>query len=137
MTAAEPFETGTAMDSKHPPPLSEGSRFYQRLQRRYADVFAGLPQVVPERESLTQAYTQLRTQGLEVGAALRVLRQWTMARLLTLDCEHQASLETVTLGVTHLAAFQQAQCAVQADALSASGDENGRGRGGHGGSRSS
>ncbi|NBZ98698.1 MAG: bifunctional [glutamate--ammonia ligase]-adenylyl-L-tyrosine phosphorylase/[glutamate--ammonia-ligase] adenylyltransferase [Betaproteobacteria bacterium] len=91
------------MDSKRPPPLSEGSRFYQRLQRRYADVFASLPSEVPQRESLTQAYTQLRTQGLEVGAALRVLRQWTMARLLTLDCEHQASLETVTLGVTHLA----------------------------------
>ncbi len=103
MTAAGPFETGDDMDSKRPPPLSEGSRFYQRLQRRYADVFANLPSAVPQRESLTQAYTQLRTQGLEVGAALRVLRQWTMARLLTLDCEHQASLETVTLGVTHLA----------------------------------
>ena len=103
MTAAEPFETGTAMDSKHPPPLSEGSRFYQRLQRRYADVFAGLPQVVPERESLTQAYQQLRTQGHDVGAALRILRQWTMARLLTLDCESQAPLETITLAVTQLA----------------------------------
>ena len=103
MTAAGPFEAGDDMDSKRPPPLTQGSRFYQRLQRRYADVFASLPFEVPQRESLTQAYTQLRTQGLEVGAALRVLRQWTMARLLTLDCEHQASLETVTLGVTHLA----------------------------------
>ena len=103
MTAAEPFETDTAMDSKRPPPLSEGSRFYQRLQRRYADVFAGLPQVVPQRESLTQAYQQLRTQGHDVGAALRILRQWTMARLLTLDCESQAPLETITLAVTQLA----------------------------------
>ncbi|MEY2946640.1 MAG: Glutamate-ammonia-ligase adenylyltransferase, partial [Pseudomonadota bacterium] len=34
MTAAGPFETGDDMDSKRPPPLSEGSRFYQRLQRR-------------------------------------------------------------------------------------------------------
>ena len=103
MTAAEPFETGTLMDSKRPPPLSEGSRFYQRLQRRYADVFAGLPQVVPQRDSLTQAYQQLRTQGHDVGAALRILRQWTMARLLTLDCESQAPLETITLAVTQLA----------------------------------
>jgi glutamate-ammonia-ligase adenylyltransferase len=103
MTAVEPFETGIAMDSKRPPPLSEGSRFYQRLQRRYANVFANLPMVVPQRESLTQAYKHLRTQGHDVGAALRILRQWTMARLLTQDCEHQAPLETVTLAVTHLA----------------------------------
>jgi len=72
MTAVGPFEAGDDMDSKRPPPLSEGSRFYQRLQRRYADVFASLPSEVPQRESLTQAYTQLRTQGLEVGAALRL-----------------------------------------------------------------
>jgi glutamate-ammonia-ligase adenylyltransferase len=103
MTAADPFETGNAMDSKRPPPLSEGSRFFQRLQRRYADVFRGLPTDVPRRESLTQAYAHLRTQGHDVGAALRILRQWTMARLLTLDCEQQAPLETITLGVTHLA----------------------------------
>jgi glutamate-ammonia-ligase adenylyltransferase len=103
MTAADPFETGIAMDSKRPPPLSEGSRFHQRLQRRYADVFASLPADVPQRASLTQAYAQLRTQGHEVGAALRILRQWTMARLLTLDCEQQAPLETITLAVTHLA----------------------------------
>ena len=103
MTAADPFETGAAMDSNRPPPLSEGSRFYQRLQRRYADVFAALPTTVPQRESLTQAFNHLRTQGHDVGAALRILRQWTMARLLTLDCEQQAALETITLGVTHLA----------------------------------
>ena len=103
MTAADPFETGTAMDSTRPPPLAEGSRFYQRLQRRYADVFAGLPTAVPERASLTQAYAQLRSQGHDVGGALRILRQWTMAQLLTLDCEQQAPLDVITLGVTHLA----------------------------------
>jgi len=91
------------MDSKRPTPLSEGSRFFQRLQRRYADVFAGLPLGVPHRELLNQAYQQLRSQGHEVGPALRILRQWAMARLLTLDCEQEASLDTITLGVTHLA----------------------------------
>ena len=103
MTATGPFETDPDMDSKRPSPLSEGSRFFQRLQRRYADVFAALPTGVPDRELLNQAYQQLRSQGHAVGPALRILRQWRMARLLTLDCDQGASLETITLGVTHLA----------------------------------
>jgi len=103
MTATSPFETDPDMDSQRPPPLSEGSRFFQRLQRRYADVFAALPKGVPHRELLNQAYQQLRSQGHAVGPALRILRQWSMARLLTLDCDQGASLETISLGVTHLA----------------------------------
>jgi len=103
MTATDPFEAAKAMDSKRPPPLSEGSRFYQRLQRRYADVFQTLPDGIPERGLLTQAYGILRTQGHEVGPALRILRQWTLAKLLTLDCEQRADLSTITLGMTHLA----------------------------------
>jgi glutamate-ammonia-ligase adenylyltransferase len=91
------------MESKRTLPLAEGSRFFQRLQRRYADVFAALPTGVPHRELLNQAYQQLRRQGHAVGPALRILRQWRMARLLTLDCDQGASLETITLGVTHLA----------------------------------
>ena len=103
MTATSSFETDPDMDSQRPPPLSEGSRFFQRLQRRYADVFAALPKGVPHRELLNQAYLQLRSQGHAVGPALRILRQWSMARLLTLDCDQGASLETISLGVTHLA----------------------------------
>jgi [glutamine synthetase] adenylyltransferase / [glutamine synthetase]-adenylyl-L-tyrosine phosphorylase len=103
MTATSPFETDPDMDSKRLLPLSEGSRFFQRLQRRYADVFATLPKGVPHRELLNQAYQQLRSQGHAVGPALRILRQWSMARLLTLDCDQGASLETISLGVTHLA----------------------------------
>jgi len=103
MTATSPFETDHAMDSKRSSPYSEGSRFFQRLQRRYADQFASLPCGVPHKALLTQAYQQLRSQGHDVGVALRILRQWTMARLLTLDCEQEASLATITLGVTHLA----------------------------------
>ena len=103
MTATSPFETDPDMDSKRPPPHSEGSRFFQRLQRRYVDVFATLPTGVPHRELLNQAYQQLRSQGHAVGPALRILRQWCMARLLALDCDQGASLETITLGVTHLA----------------------------------
>lgn len=103
MTATGPFETDPDMDSKRPLPRSEGSRFFQRLQRRYADVFAALPTGVPDRELLNQAYQQLRSQGHAVGPALRILRQWSMARLLTLDCDQGASLAAITFGVTHLA----------------------------------
>ena len=103
MTATGPFETDPDMESKRTLPLAEGSRFFQRLQRRYADVFAALPTGVPDRELLNQAYQQLRSQGHAVGPALRILRQWRMARLLTLDCDQGASLAAITFGVTHLA----------------------------------
>ena len=96
MTATDPFEAGKRMDSRRLQPLSEGSRFFQRLQRRYAEVFASLPNETPTREVLEQAYALLLRQ-FEVGAALRVLRQWTMHRLIQLDCEQKATLETVTI----------------------------------------
>jgi len=103
MTAIHPFETGNANQTRSQKPLAGGSRFFQRLERRYAEVFATLPNEIPHREILKQAYAQLRGQGHEVGAALRVLRQWTMYRLLRLDCEEGAALETITRSVTHLA----------------------------------
>jgi len=102
MTATDPFEMGKRTDSRSLQPLSEGSRFFQRLQRRYADVFTSLPHETPSREVLEQAYAVLLGQ-FEVGAALRVLRQWAMHRLIQLDCEQKAPLETVTLCVTQLA----------------------------------
>jgi len=103
MTATDPFETGKRLDSCRPRPLSEGARFFQRLQRRYADVFALLPNETPTRDVLERAYDVLLGQFAEVGATLRVLRQWTMYRLIKLDCEQEASLETVTHCVTQLA----------------------------------
>ena len=94
MTALHPFETGNANQTRSQKPLAGGSRFFQRLERRYAEVFATLPNEIPHREILKQAYAQLRGQGHEVGAALRVLRQWTMYRLLRLDCEEGAALKS-------------------------------------------
>jgi glutamate-ammonia-ligase adenylyltransferase len=102
MTATNPFETGQRADSSRCKPLSEGSRFFQRLERRYGDVFASLPQETPTREVLERAYDSLCGQ-FEVGAALRVLRQWTLYRLIKLDCEQKAPLDVVTLCVTQLA----------------------------------
>ena len=103
MTATGPFEMGKSTDSREPRPLSEGSRFFQRLQRRYAGVFELLPHEPLTREVLDRAYVILLEQFVEVGAALRVLRQWTIYRLIQLDCEQAASIETVTHCMTQLA----------------------------------
>ena len=84
---------------------SAHSRFVQRLRRRYADQLPLLPEGPPTRDSLAQAYAALRAQGADTGAALRMLRQLLMERLVCLDCEQQAPLAQITRGVTELAEF--------------------------------
>jgi glutamate-ammonia-ligase adenylyltransferase len=46
---------------------------------------------------------RLRERGLALPAALRVLRQLVLERLVVLDCEQGAPLETITRAVTELA----------------------------------
>ena len=92
-----------AQDGSAAPPLSglaSHSRFVQRLQRRYADVLALLPAGAPTRDSLTGALAALRARGLALDAALRVLRQLTLERLVHLDTEQQAPLDTITRAMT-------------------------------------
>ncbi|RYF76543.1 MAG: bifunctional [glutamate--ammonia ligase]-adenylyl-L-tyrosine phosphorylase/[glutamate--ammonia-ligase] adenylyltransferase [Comamonadaceae bacterium] len=84
---------------------SSHSRFVQRLRRRYADVFALLPPGAPRRVHMEAAYAALRERGEAVGAALRMVRQLVMERLVVIDCEQQASLDEVTHAVTDLAEF--------------------------------
>jgi glutamate-ammonia-ligase adenylyltransferase len=48
-------------------------------------------------------YDALLGKGLNVGAALRILRQLVMHRLIQLDCEQHAGLIVVTRAVTDLA----------------------------------
>ena len=80
------------------------SRFWQRLHRRYADVMDALPPGAPVRATMEQALQRLQQeQGWDLSAALRVVRQLVMERLMTLDCARQADLHTVTRGVTELA----------------------------------
>ena len=80
------------------------SRFWQRLHRRYADVMDVLPPGAPVRATMEQALQRLQQeQGWDLSAALRVVRQLVMERLMTLDCARQADLHTVTRGVTELA----------------------------------
>ncbi|MEY3945163.1 MAG: Glutamate-ammonia-ligase adenylyltransferase, partial [Pseudomonadota bacterium] len=79
------------------------SRFAQRLLRRYEQDANLLSEGPPTRESLQQAYALLLNQYQDVSAALRVLRQLCMLRLMQLDCDQGADLQLVTRGVTALA----------------------------------
>ncbi|AMO23105.1 bifunctional [glutamate--ammonia ligase]-adenylyl-L-tyrosine phosphorylase/[glutamate--ammonia-ligase] adenylyltransferase [Ramlibacter solisilvae] len=104
--AASAQENTTSGDgSGEHPPLSAYSRFAQRLRRRYAGELALLPPGMPGREALTQAYDSLRARGHDLGAALRILRQLVMERLIVLDCDGGASLAAVTGCKSELAGF--------------------------------
>ena len=97
--------------------LADHSRFFQRLHRRYESEMALLPAGVPTRETMAQTCDALIAKGHDLGAALRILRQLVMERLIRLDCEQQASLEDICLPVTHLAelALDRACVAARAD----------------------
>ena len=79
------------------------SRLVQRLRRRYADELPLLPPGTPDAAVMTATLQQLRARGHATGAALRILRQLVMERLVVLDCEQGAPLATVTGVVTALA----------------------------------
>ena len=79
------------------------SRFFQRIDRRYADYLVELAPGEPQRAAMQITYYVLRDKGLAVGAALRVLRQLVMHRLIQLDCGQHAALSVVTRAVTDLA----------------------------------
>ncbi|WP_411885114.1 bifunctional [glutamate--ammonia ligase]-adenylyl-L-tyrosine phosphorylase/[glutamate--ammonia-ligase] adenylyltransferase [Polaromonas sp. YR568] len=89
------------------PAASGYSRFVQRVRRRYAEQLPLLLPGAPVRAAMQPALDALLAQGLETGAALRVLRQLVMERLVALDCdgacEHQAPLAVVTRAMTELA----------------------------------
>ena len=108
-----PIESPAARSADHPlntTPVNPagapeaGSRFYQRLQRRYEALLPLLPTGAPTLSTLSAAYAALIERGNPPGAALRILRQLVMHRLIILDCEQQ-SLEIITHSVTALAEF--------------------------------
>ena len=84
-------------------PLSTQSRLVQRLHRRYTDLLPLLPPGPPTHATMREALQALRLRSLDTGAALRVLRQLVMERLVVLDCDRQANLATITRGITELA----------------------------------
>ncbi len=85
---------------------SQYPRFAQRLRRRYNAYLTLLPQGLLTRDSLNATLTALVVSGLAVPAALRVLRQLVMLRLIELDCDGSLpALDTVIHAVTGLAEF--------------------------------
>ncbi len=97
-------------------PVPEQSRWSQRVRRRYQSQLQLLPPGVPDPATLAQTFDALLASNPDVGVALRITRQLVLERLLSLDCQGQASLQQVTQAMTDLAEFaltracQQAQC---------------------------
>jgi len=96
------------------PDAATHSRFVQRIRRRYAQELTLLAPGAPRRASQQQTLAQLRQRGLDLGAALRVLRHLVLERLTVLDCEHQAPLALVTAAMTELAELALDQALAQA-----------------------
>jgi [glutamine synthetase] adenylyltransferase / [glutamine synthetase]-adenylyl-L-tyrosine phosphorylase len=107
--------TPTQFVSKHDGAAAY-SRFVQRIRRRYAQELALLPPGAPDRALMLATLASLRAQGLELGAALRVLRQLVMERLVVLDAECQSPLEVVTQAVTELGEIALDEALKQAQA---------------------
>jgi glutamate-ammonia-ligase adenylyltransferase len=82
---------------------ADHSRFVQRVRRRYAAELPLLPPGEPVRDTMRACLARLRERGLPMPAALRVLRQLVLERLVVLDGEQGAALSTVTRAVTELA----------------------------------
>ena len=97
--------------------LAEHSRFFQRLHRRYEQEMPLLPAGVPTLQTMGDTCDALIARGHDLGAALRILRQLVMERLIRLDCEQQAPLDDICLPVTHLAelALDRACAAARAE----------------------
>ncbi len=96
------------------PGLAAHSRFFQRLHRRYGAELPLLPPGPPVLTSMQETLQALRASGHELPAALRILRQIVMERLVRLDCEAQAPLEDITRTVTELAELALDQACVRA-----------------------
>ena len=120
MTGSEPRDALDLTDSPTVLQLASHCRFVQRLQRRYGDLLSLLPPGAPTRDHLSQTLATLRERGLALDAALRVLRQITLERLVRLDTEAAAGLDSITRAMTWLAevtldaAWQQVQADLDA-----------------------
>jgi [glutamine synthetase] adenylyltransferase / [glutamine synthetase]-adenylyl-L-tyrosine phosphorylase len=99
--------SGPAQDVATADDAAGYSRFVQRIRRRYPRELGLLAPGSPVLATMQSTLQALLSSGLETGAALRVLRQLVMERLVVLDCdgclESQASLKVVTRAMTELA----------------------------------
>ncbi|MCE4557432.1 bifunctional [glutamate--ammonia ligase]-adenylyl-L-tyrosine phosphorylase/[glutamate--ammonia-ligase] adenylyltransferase [Pelomonas cellulosilytica] len=87
------------------PVVAEHSRYVQRVRRRYAEALPLLPPGLPDRAAIAALIETLLTNpaGRTLASALRVARHLVLERLAVLDVEHGASVDDVTLAMTHLA----------------------------------
>ena len=95
------------------PPLALHSRFAQRVHRRYAQQLGLLGPGLPTPQSLQDAFAAIEHAGHDTASGLRILRALTLERLLSLDCEAQATLAEVTQAMTNLAEFALNQAMTQ------------------------
>lgn len=102
---ASDLDDSDATASPPPPSLSSHSRFAQRVRRRYEAQLHLLPSTRPDQATLQQVFTALRQSGFDTPAALRILRQLVLERLVTMDCDQQAALGDITGVMTDLAEF--------------------------------
>ena len=80
------------------------TRAIQKIVSHYSIELTCLPSGVPTPPLLYAALQALLAMGYsDVGSRLRVLRQITLHRLYTLDCEQGAPLGVVMQGMTDLA----------------------------------
>ena len=84
------------------PASAEHSRYVQRVRRRYAGELALLQPGLPER-AVIAALIETLAADRPLASALRVARHLVLERLAVLDIEQGASVEDVTLAMTHLA----------------------------------
>ncbi len=91
------------MTRNAPPVGAEHSRFAQRIARRYGQEYAFAAGEKPFADAQQALYARLRSQGQELGAALRITRQAVLAQVLRLDCEAHWPLAEVTQAMTELA----------------------------------
>ncbi|MBM3362190.1 MAG: bifunctional [glutamate--ammonia ligase]-adenylyl-L-tyrosine phosphorylase/[glutamate--ammonia-ligase] adenylyltransferase [Betaproteobacteria bacterium] len=90
-----------------PARAADHSRFVRRIRRRYASWMGLLADSSLDQMALQRAYEALRQSGQEVGAALRILRQLVLERLVVIDAQgpQSAPLALVTRVMTDLAEF--------------------------------
>jgi [glutamine synthetase] adenylyltransferase / [glutamine synthetase]-adenylyl-L-tyrosine phosphorylase len=93
--------------------LPSYSRFVQRIRRRYVAELDVLPAGPPTHATLQLALAALLQTGLLPGAALRVLRQLVLERLVVLDLG-SASRQRVDLAVVTRAMTELAELALNA-----------------------
>ena len=83
--------------------LAEGSRFVQRIRRRYADLLSLVPAGLPTHSMMQNLLAELRRQNHNPADSLRVMRNLVLERLVVLDCDYAAPLSAIVRCLTQLA----------------------------------